>query len=1602
MQNILFLDIETNPRNKSVDYGAIFNGQELHERQTTKLKTWIEKAEYICGHNILSHDIPELKKKLGDKIFENKKYIDTLLWSPILFVKRPNHKLTKGYRIVNPSEINNPLSDCKLTQDYLIKELNRFNELSQVEQSVYYNLLKGHPDFNPFFELAGFDNSQRTETSISQILKEDICNSIDIDHYVNTYPAGLAYVFTLLKLGDKDAVLPPWVRYKFPEAESILNSLRYNSCKDSSCSYCQQKLNPQKALFEFFNYSDFRKFDEHRIISLQEEAVRAGLQRTSFVAVFPTGGGKSLTFQLPALMRGASTRHLTLIISPLISLMKDQVDNLKERFGITKAVAINGLLSPLERQEAFEMVEDGRADLLYLSPESLRSPSIYKLILSRTIGRIVIDEAHCFSNWGQDFRVDYLFIADFIKKIEDEKRSFRIPVSCFTATAKPQVIHDIKAYFEDRLGSVMDEYITTKGRTNLSYEVVDVKDADKKMEHLLRILDKCEKPVIIYASRTKRVEEVCGLITKAGFKATFFHGKLDKDQKKANMDAFMKEDKQIIVATSAFGMGVDKDNVKTVIHYNISDSLENYIQEAGRAGRDERISAKCYILFSDDDLNKHFSLLQLTKLNHKEIKGIWRAIKGQAKYREKISQSALEIAKKSGWDAEMTDLETRVRTAVSALEEQNFLVRSLNSPRVFADSLMVKSFGSGQDILKKSSRITETDKKDCATILKRIITDKETRVDYLASITQLSTDRIQDAIRILRDHSILGDAKDLTAFLNLLQSKNGSVKILEAVLKIEKGLLANIKADKISIPLRELNQRLLDDGITESNVETIRLILTYWDKRKFVKKTRTDKEKDIYKLVFYDKEDLTEDVDWRHELSLSTMGYLVELAKNNTSHEGNKDEVPVAFSLLELKNSNTFMGNLVEENTKKYEETLLFLNDIKALKLEGGFMVSYNKLNISEVDTQKRTFTLEDYDKMREFYLHRTEQIHIVGEYAKKCIENYESALAYVNDYFTLDYEEFLARYFPRKKKEIQRSITPKRFIEIIGDLDTDQSKVIKDNKSDKILVYAGPGSGKTKVLVHKIASLLLIEDIKPEQFMMLTFSKSAALEFKERVRQLAPEYAGLIKINTFHGFCFQLLGQLGDLDKSQNVIQDCIIAINNNEVDISQIENKSIITFDEFQDINQQEWELIELIIEKAENPRVIAVGDDDQNIYSFRGSSNRYMNKFRQKYEATLYTLPRNYRSFPEIVDFNNQVLMYLKNRLKSQKLVPGKHKGSGRVNLIKYKGKHLGLPLAKYIKAFKFSGTKAVLTRTNMEALLVSSILNDMGFATRLMAGFEGFRVSDLFEIKCFDHQLKQTTGESGIILEANWEDALTWFRSKFKTSLHYSTCLDLIRKFDVSNPEKKLLVDWREFCREINMEDAVKPDVEKIVVSTMHKSKGKEYDHLFMFLVDYNSASPESRRLLYVASSRAKKTLHIHTNINFYDRIEADYLERKEYEGELRKPAHYEMILSHRDVNLSSMRYSRALAILRHLKTGDKLEQDEMVFDDNNVPGLTKSDQGNLLLFSQNFIKEKYKPMLERGYKLIDACVEYIVFWYDKDEAKEYKIVLPRLRFENETG
>ena len=318
---------------------------------------------------------------------------------------------------------------------------------------------------------------------------------------IDKYPIELAYSLALINCQDKYSITPPWVVKTYPAIEKINRLLRSQPCLQG-CAYCDLSLDAVKGLKEYFGFSSFKNYEGK---PLQEEAARSALRGKSLLAIFPTGGGKSVAFQVPALMEGNNVKGLTVVISPLQSLMKDQVDNLEDKH-ITSAVTINGLLDPIERQKSCEQVQDGSAQLLYISPESLRSKTIESLLSGRNVVRFVIDEAHCFSTWGQDFRVDYLYIGDFIKSLQEKKNlETPIPVSCFTATANRQVIQDIEKYFQDKLGLTLELFRSTASRKNLNYRVFEKNNEEEKYSFIRDLIETKENgPIIIYVSRTRK------------------------------------------------------------------------------------------------------------------------------------------------------------------------------------------------------------------------------------------------------------------------------------------------------------------------------------------------------------------------------------------------------------------------------------------------------------------------------------------------------------------------------------------------------------------------------------------------------------------------------------------------------------------------------------------------------------------------------------------------------------------------------------------------------------------------------------------------------------------------------------------------------------------------------------------------------------------------------------------------------------------------------------------------------------------------------------------------------------------------------------------
>lgn len=328
-------------------------------------------------------------------------------------------------------------------------------------------------------------------------------------------------------------------------------------------------------LQKYWKHNSFR--------SLQNEIIESILQGQDTFAVMPTGGGKSVCFQVPALLN----KGICLVISPLVALMKDQVANLQSK-GI-KAIALTGGIRSEEMIDLLDNCQYGDYKFLYLSPERLQSDWIIDRVKKLPINLITIDEAHCVSQWGHDFRPAYL-------KISTLKEYFpNTPFLALTASATPRVKTDIIQQLNLEKPILFEKSFS---RPNIAYMVFEVED---KLFRVEQVLKKNPEPSIIYVRNRKSTLEIASQLNSLGFKATHYHGGLSSKEKDKNMQAWMQEEVQVIVATNAFGMGIDKPNVKTVIHIQLPENMENYYQEAGRAGRNEE-KAFAILLTSPSDI----------------------------------------------------------------------------------------------------------------------------------------------------------------------------------------------------------------------------------------------------------------------------------------------------------------------------------------------------------------------------------------------------------------------------------------------------------------------------------------------------------------------------------------------------------------------------------------------------------------------------------------------------------------------------------------------------------------------------------------------------------------------------------------------------------------------------------------------------------------------------------------------------------------------------------------------------------------------------------------------------------------------------------------
>jgi ATP-dependent DNA helicase RecQ len=488
----------------------------------------------------------------------------------------------------------------------------------------------------------------------------------------------------------------------------------------------------------------------------------------------------------------------------------------------------------------------------------------------------------------------------------------------------------------------------------------------------------------------------------------------------------------------------------------------------------------------------------------------------------------------------------------------------------------------------------------------------------------------------------------------------------------------------------------------------------------------------------------------------------------------------------------------------------------------------------------------------------------------------------------------------------------------------------------------------------------------------MLTFSRAAATEFKQRLMGLIGNAAHFVEIKTFHSYCFDLLGRIGNLDDVKGVVSRAAQMIKDGEVEPNRIA-KTVLVIDEAQDMSVAEFALVEALMKANEEMRVIAVGDDDQNIFEFRGSNSQYMAQLLDKTNGSFYEMIENYRSARKVVKFANEFVMKISRRMKTTPIV-SMNQDEGVVRITRHVSTLMYQPLVKDLVQNQGTGSICVLTQTNEEAVILVALLRKHGLTAKLIQSMEGFRFWNLAEVRHFLKHIEMNT-HTALITDEVWDSAKSRTFAEYANSSSLCYLQRCIHLFESTN-KAKYLTDFKEFVFESSAEDFCDLQNADVVVSTIHKSKGMEFDDVYMLITEPRHLTDEALRRYYVGITRAKRRLFIHTNSTMFEGLEVLNLEdRVMYE----MPNEIVLQLSHRDVNLGFFK-SRKKEVLS-LRAGQKLRfNDNYLYDiktNNPVCQLSQKIQGELAVWQ------------EKGYVVSETVIRFIVAWRPKDAPKEEK-------------
>ena len=1265
------------------------------------LDAFADGAQFLLGHNLIAFDLPHLQAVRPHLRLLRLPPIDTLRLNPLAFPRNPYHGLVKHYQDgqLKHDRVNDPELDARLALQVFGEQLAALETVERELLAAWHWLTttgaRDGAGFDAVFAAvrdAPRPSDAEAGAAIRNRLAGFACRRQALE-LSEPCPCGwpLAYALAWLSVSGTNSVMPPWVRHQFPEAGELVRRLRQTPCGDTGCDWCCERHDANKELARCFGFAGFRPEpagEDGR--SLQQAIVEAALAGEHVLGILPTGTGKSLCYQVPALSRYEKTGALTVVISPLVALMADQVAGL-EKHNIGCCTTINGLLSMPERADALDRVRLGDAGILIVSPEQLRSVAVRRALAQREIGAWVLDEAHCLSRWGHDFRPDYRYVARFIGE-----RAPDAPVLCLTATAKPAVREDIRSHFHDKLDIDLRVFDGGAQRTNLEFAVAPT-SGHEKFAHVHQWLLNELPPrtpggAIVYCATRRRTEEVAAFLRAKGIAADHFHAGLPPETRKTVQQRFIAGELRVIVATNAFGMGVDKPDVRLVIHADVPGSLENYLQEAGRAGRD-RATARCVLLYTPEDVERQFGLSARSRLTRRQIHAILKALRRLDRRKRtggEVIATGGEILgedQDAAFERDRATDDTRVRTALSWLEEADLLTREENRVQVFPSSLRVGSLAEARGVLA-GKPLESRYRRQLEAIAERLIDadpDEGITTDELMGASGLGPQEVRRALHDLERLGIAGNDTAVTAFVHRGVPRASTSRLAEAV-GLERALVDHLreaapdmeKGDASTLHLRVATQRIKGAGHPSALPERIWRLLQGLardgrgerDDRGGSLGLRRLGPEAVRVTLHRDWEALAETAERRRIAGLRLLEHL--LSSLPERDRGTDLLAETTFGkLLDAIRADLILQARAREPEKLLDRALLWLHEQEVIRLNKGLSVFRPAMSI-HLSPGRRGFADAHFAPLRLHYQDQVLQIHVMDEFVQRGLKEMADALLLAMDYFRLPQEDFLRRWLPDRGVDIARQTTPESWRRIVESLrNVDQQRIVADDREQaNVLVLAGPGAGKTRVLVHRIAYLVRVRREDPRGVLALAYNRHAAAEIRRRLEALIGEDARGVSVLTCHGFAMRLVGasfagraEPLDDDAFRDVMQQAVEVLCGRGLppeDAGEMRTRLLSGFrwvliDEYQDVGPEQYALVAAIAGRSvedgdERLGLFAVGDDDQNVYAFSGASVRFIRRFEQDYGAGIAFLIDNYRSTAHIVAAANTVIERTAGRMKA----------------------------------------------------------------------------------------------------------------------------------------------------------------------------------------------------------------------------------------------------------------------------------------------------------------------------------------------------------------